>query len=146
MFYRLVLISDIEDVDTKSWSLELPATIGRNPEHSVFINHDSISRTHCRLERNGQGTLTVRDLNSMNGTYVGDRKVTNRADLVTGDILQVGAVSFRVEYSSEIEDRPRPRPASFKPQATVSMTTARIKEMKVEPLPDPNKKWWQFWK
>ena len=56
--------------------LRLPAIIGRGRSAQVTIPHSLVSRQHCEvLERDGQ--LVVRDLNSLNGTYVGDERITS---------------------------------------------------------------------
>ena len=141
MYYRLVAMNPIEGVQQSSWTLRLPSTIGRDPVHEISINHESISRTHCRLALNGDGALTVRDLNSMNGTYVDDNRIT-RSVLNPGDILQLGAISFQVEYVTEIEDETDERPVK-----TYDLTATRKMRAVREPvLPSqPPKKWWRFW-
>lgn len=145
MYYRLVATNPIEGVDQSSWTLRLPATIGRNPEHEVSINHESISRTHCRLALNGDGALTVRDLNSMNGTYVDDNRV-KRSVLNPGDILQLGAIAFRVEYVTELEDQAEEKPVkTYDLTATKKMTAYRPSVTRHPPIPPPAKKWWRFW-
>ena len=76
--------------------LRLPAIIGRGRSAQVTIPHSLVSRQHCEvLERDGQ--LVVRDLNSLNGTYVGDERITE-AVLVPGGLLTVGTVTFRAVY------------------------------------------------
>ena len=147
MFYKLVALNSIDELPQTSWTLSLPATIGRNPEHEVSINHESISRTHCRLSLNVDGALSVRDLNSMNGTYVGDGNI-KRSVLLPGDVLQVGAISFRVEYDSETDQaEPKAKQQTYDLSTTVPMTLNR-QPAKLKSTPDPSppaKKWWQFW-
>ncbi len=143
MYYRLVAVDTTDKLPKTSWTLSLPATIGRGPEHAVLINHESISRTHCRLSLNADGALSVRDLNSMNGTYVGDEKIS-RSVLIPGDILRLGAISLRVEYDSETDEEPKPKPLTFDVSTTVPMKIDRLGRPRSAPTPPP-KKWWQFW-
>jgi S-DNA-T family DNA segregation ATPase FtsK/SpoIIIE len=42
----------------------------------VRIAAKSVSREHCAIERNGDG-LTIRDLGSTTGTYLGDDRITS---------------------------------------------------------------------
>jgi len=151
MFYRLVLVNTEKGIDQDSWTLELPATVGRGPELGVCINHESISRTHCKLFLNAHDALTVRDLGSTNGTYVHDERVT-QTTLMPGDILQLGSVTLRIEYTSEPEkSQPRKRTAAHL-GATQPMLTqsASVRRSGPQPIPAPQppsaeKKWWQFW-
>lgn len=63
-------------------------TIGRDPESDIFLNDMTVSRTHAVLECSN-GTVSVFDSGSLNGTYVnGD--VVDSALLTDGDIVQVG--------------------------------------------------------
>lgn len=142
MFYKLILDSPVSDLDHDTWVLTLPATIGRNPNHGVCINHESISRTHCQLVLNSQGALMLRDLGSTNGVYVRDRKVKH-CELSPGDTFQAGALTFRIEYESDTDHgRPAPKPKSF----DLSETRPMKQLEKSSGLPAAQKKWWQFWK
>lgn len=76
--------------------LKLPAVIGRGQEATVLIKHGTVSRTHCEISATGDG-LHVRDLDSKNGTFVGEARVVEAA-LKPGDRLTVGPLTFRVEY------------------------------------------------
>lgn len=62
--------------------------IGRHPWNDVQLDHDSVSRHHAMLVREG-GYWTVVDLNSTNGIRVNDRLVRQER-LSHGDVVQVG--------------------------------------------------------
>jgi pSer/pThr/pTyr-binding forkhead associated (FHA) protein len=81
---------------TTEVSLKLPAIIGRGRSAQVTIPHSLVSRQHCELS-NVEGRLVVRDLDSLNGTYVGDERITE-AILAPGALLTVGTVTFRAIY------------------------------------------------
>ena len=76
--------------------LQLPATIGRGRENQVSLNHPLVSRHHCEIFE-GDGLLHVRDLGSLNGTYIGRDRIEERA-LYPGDLLTVGSFTFRAIY------------------------------------------------
>lgn len=62
--------------------------IGRHPWNDVQLDHDSVSRHHAMLVREG-GHWTIVDLNSTNGIRVNDYPVKQQR-LRQGDIVQVG--------------------------------------------------------
>jgi pSer/pThr/pTyr-binding forkhead associated (FHA) protein len=62
--------------------------IGRSPECDVFLDDVTVSRRHAELHREG-GKFTIRDLGSLNGTYV-NRKRIESAVLEDDDEVQIG--------------------------------------------------------
>ena len=84
------------DLESTEVPLQLPAVIGRGSDVSVDLSHPLVSRRHCEL-RDKQGHLWVRDLDSLNGTFVGSERVVE-ATLRPGELLTVGTVTFRAVY------------------------------------------------
>ena len=62
--------------------------IGRSPECDVFLDDGTVSRRHAELVRVGE-TFTVRDLGSLNGTYVNRRRIESTV-LENDDEVQIG--------------------------------------------------------
>jgi pSer/pThr/pTyr-binding forkhead associated (FHA) protein len=92
---KLVVVGG--EIHAKEFRLDLPATIGRGRESDIVIGHPLVSRSHCELyEENGK--LMVRDLASLNGTFVG-RDPVHRKQLKPGELLTVGTVTFRAVYN-----------------------------------------------
>lgn len=79
-------------------TVALPAVIGRSREADLTIIHPMISRRHCQLFES-EGLVKVRDLGSLNGTYLGGEQV-QEAFLPPGAILTVGPLVFRIEYEA----------------------------------------------
>jgi diguanylate cyclase (GGDEF)-like protein len=75
--------------------------IGRDPGSTIPIDQETVSRQHCKLERQ-RGALFVEDLRSTNGTYVNDCPV-RRERLRHGDLLKVGSVVFKFISGGNIE-------------------------------------------
>lgn len=72
----------------------LPVVIGRDPECDLFLNNMTVSRRHAIIEKDEGGSLILKDLESLNGTWV-DGKVTDRAELTNGTLVQIGTFSMR---------------------------------------------------
>jgi hypothetical protein len=64
-------------------------SIGRDPESDIFLNDITVSRCHALLELDADGSVSMSDAGSLNGTYVNGVSV-DRAVLRNGDQLQVG--------------------------------------------------------
>jgi hypothetical protein len=62
--------------------------VGRSPECDIFLDDVTVSRRHAEIVRDGD-TFTIRDLGSLNGTYV-NRKRIESAVLENDDEVQVG--------------------------------------------------------
>ncbi|MGZ6899252.1 MAG: FHA domain-containing protein [Acidimicrobiia bacterium] len=72
-----------------TYALEGPSTsIGRHPDSDVFLDDITVSRRHCDVVQGSDG-FVVRDVGSLNGTYVNRERVDVSA-LHDGDEIQVG--------------------------------------------------------
>jgi len=111
---------------TTEVELQLPAIIGRGRSAQITIPHSLVSRQHCELIAQ-DGKLLVRDLESLNGTYVGDQQITESV-LEPGALLTVGTVTFRAVYEVEsvpasneiIEEDKTPRQPDCSGDSTVN--------------------------
>jgi pSer/pThr/pTyr-binding forkhead associated (FHA) protein len=63
-------------------------TSGRHPDSDIFLDDVTVSRRHAEFHRDGS-TFTVRDVGSLNGTYV-NRERVEAATLASGDEVQIG--------------------------------------------------------
>lgn len=70
-------------------------TAGRHPDCDVFLDDITVSRRHV-LFRRADGGMSVRDLGSLNGTYVNRRLIDTEVQLRPGDEVQIG--KFRLVY------------------------------------------------
>lgn len=76
------------------------AVAGRHPNADIFLDDVTVSRRHAEFTRDGT-VFSVRDLGSLNGTYVGGRLVDS-AVLEDGQDVQVG--KFRLTfYASRLD-------------------------------------------
>jgi pSer/pThr/pTyr-binding forkhead associated (FHA) protein len=70
-------------------------SIGRAKANDIMLEDVSISSQHCRV-RPENGRFVVHDLQSTNGTFVNDRRVTAQA-LTEGDVIQVGETALQLK-------------------------------------------------
>jgi predicted component of type VI protein secretion system len=101
---RLVVVGGDTE---RQYELHLPTVIGRSRRTDLRLGHPLVSRQHCEVFESN-GLLMVRDLGSLNGTYVGDTRIAQQAMPVKpGELLTVGPVTFRAEYFAAPENRGR---------------------------------------
>jgi pSer/pThr/pTyr-binding forkhead associated (FHA) protein len=70
-------------------------TIGRETDNMLIIPDPSVSRHHARIVFEN-GALVVYDLNSTNGVYVNEQRISKQS-LRAGDIVRFGRARFRIE-------------------------------------------------
>ncbi len=69
--------------------------IGRDEGASVTIDDDTVSRLHARIVVDGDG-VRLEDLDSKNGTFLGDTRVKSPLPLSDGDKIRIGEVALTV--------------------------------------------------
>lgn len=124
----LILLRD-DAVVRRVCLLEGDTKIGRAPGNHLVFPAAAVSRSHAILNRHGD-LVTLRDLDSTNGTFVNLERVTARP-LLDGDTIHICVYEMlylgRDEPDAEIVDEPAPRePASDPPETQNS------------PLPTPS--------
>ena len=84
------VILSVEDYGrTRTVRLVAPITIGRAPSATLVVSDAQVSRLHARIDYS-EGVLSVRDLDSRNGTLVNARPIDGPTSLQAGDEIDVG--------------------------------------------------------
>jgi pSer/pThr/pTyr-binding forkhead associated (FHA) protein len=128
------------------WRLNPPETIGRNPELGICIDDPSISRSHCQILLGPDEGLQIRDLGSMNGTYVNGERIEKIRSIVPGDVLQLGSVSLKIEYNADTAPGIEIKKKSVGPMMATQPMRAITPKFTMEVIEPTEKKWWEFWK
>jgi len=94
-----------ENIEGRTYDINLPVVhLGRAPTNEIILPDPSLSGRHCVFLLSN-GRVTVRDLNSSNGTFVNGQPVTE-AQLEVNDIIRAGTALIRFEIALK---RPRLR-------------------------------------
>ena len=97
---KLVVLS--EGMTGRTHELKVDkTTIGRVEDNTFPIPEPSVSSHHCEVLLRGE-EVTVKDLNSTNGTYINGERITESA-MKPGEILRLGQIEMRLET-----DAPQP--------------------------------------
>lgn len=65
-------------------------TIGRSNENDVTLADMNVSRHHAQIIQADNGTYSITDLNSLNGTFVNGQRISGTVALRENDFVKVG--------------------------------------------------------
>ncbi|HVJ15423.1 MAG TPA: FHA domain-containing protein, partial [Polyangiaceae bacterium] len=80
-------------------------SMGRHPSNTIQLLDKIVSKEHCVIERRGP-VFWLKDLGSLNGTYVNGERVQGERELRHGDDMALGGTRARYDDGSG-----RPMPA-----------------------------------
>jgi|GEM_PF-526740 len=111
-----------------------PVTIGRRDSNDVVIDNMAVSGGHAVIQEPDPGTYVLVDQDSLNGTFLNDKKVI-RENLFHGDVIIIGKhqmefVDLRPEElrpTREVEEESRPPGPQFR--ETVILDTQEQEEL-----------------
>lgn len=115
----------------------------------VLADDEKVSRRHCAFSPNPDGTLSVEDAGSANGTFVGGERISAPVTLRGGEEVRVGGTVLRAERE-QAEQETLVGPAATMvatPATTVgapaTMVAGAPPPAPPEPPPDPERPWWR---
>ncbi len=74
-------------------------SLGRHPSNSIQLLDKIVSKEHCLIEQRGDA-FVLRDLGSLNGTYINGQRVNGEQRLSHGDDIALGATRARFDDDS----------------------------------------------
>jgi len=79
-------------------------TLGRSTEQDIVVLDSSASRQHAELYLDSeQGSVSITDLGSTNGTFVNRDRLAVARRLYDGDIIRIGGSTLIVAFRDEVE-------------------------------------------
>ena len=76
--------------------------VGRGPDCDIVLDHPSVSKQHAELVREGSRTY-VRDLGSLNGTFVGGQPVSGQVYVPPNSVIALGIFTLAITDSGTVE-------------------------------------------
>ena len=71
--------------------------VGRHPDSDIFLDDITVSRRHAEFVHQSGG-YRVRDVGSLNGTYLNRERIEEESPLANGDEVQIG--KFKLVFLS----------------------------------------------
>ena len=109
-------------------------TLGRHPDNSIQLLDKIVSKEHCVIELRGNQFI-LRDLGSLNGTYVGGQRVNGEVLLTEGVEIAMGQTTARLEQIHQLPTAPT---AGHWEHPTAAMTPGTAVGQRVQPTPVAN--------
>lgn len=101
MAARFILLGD----EPKTHELSAFSTLGRHPDNTIQVLDRIVSKEHARITLGPNGRYILRDVGSLNGTYVNGERITEHV-LNNGDQVSMGNSMYRFEQDAV--DQPAP--------------------------------------
>jgi pSer/pThr/pTyr-binding forkhead associated (FHA) protein len=90
----------------KQLALDGPVVIGRGPEADLVLEDGEASAQHARVTPSPDGTATVEDLETANGTFVNGNELIGPTHLDADDELLVGVSVIKLRTAEELLRQP----------------------------------------
>jgi len=74
-------------------TLDGSISVGRSPNNRIQIPDALVSKMHCVIDVDQHGRYSVKDLGSLNGTYVNNQCIQGEVALENGDEIMLGGTS-----------------------------------------------------
>lgn len=115
--------------------------VGRSPKSDLVIPHDSISRSHCRIQLE-KGIFYITDMGSSNGTFIDGQKLTpeQKTPFLASSQLTLGKLECELsEGNSSVpsEGKMEAEEVSTRGDYTATMRVTRLDLNKSVRSPDP---------
>lgn len=89
----------------KQIAVDRPVVIGRAPESDLVLEDGEVSGQHVRVTPSPDGSATVEDLESTNGTFLNHNELEGPGRLDPGDELLVGVSVIQLRTRQDIASR-----------------------------------------
>jgi len=93
---RFEIFEDGEVAETRELDRDV-VKIGKLASSHLRLDRSNVSRIHAVIERSGDGSYSVIDLGSAEGTFVNGEQVT-KSEVESGDELRFGDAKVRLEF------------------------------------------------
>lgn len=89
----------------KQIAVDRAVVIGRAPESDLVLEDGEVSGQHARVIPSPDGSATVEDLESTNGTFINENELEGPSRLDPGDELLVGVSVLQLRTRQDIASR-----------------------------------------
>ncbi len=133
-----LLVTKGEDQGRIHETNRFPFVVGRDESADFQIKYDNnVSRKHARFTRDDTGIVWIEDLNSTNGSFVNNVRISARTALNHGSTIIVGNTWIKFIVSSPVAPPARaPRIDGEATSSTFTLETKKVESILVLDLAD----------
>jgi pSer/pThr/pTyr-binding forkhead associated (FHA) protein len=128
----------------KQLAVDRPVVIGRDPSSDLVLQDGEVSGKHARITPSPDGSATVEDLESTNGTFVNQNELEGPAHLEAGDELLLGVSVLQIRSLDDFRARgsgvvqlPPGLAMSERTPTYVNPEVARVDQVAAQPSATP---------
>ena len=125
MTWKIQAISG--DLTGQEISIERDMLVGRHQQADIVLQESDVSRKHAAFVLKDQA-LWLQDLNSSNGTFINDVRLTGESLLKEGDIVQFASVKFSLLAPAKAVEIP----------ADIEQSVEALKAEEITPVQQPS--------
>ena len=81
--------------------LKSKVIIGRSNDCDIILNNGSVSRKHAEVNKNSNGVYFIKDLNSLNGTFVNGKKIKGITKISLSDKIFIGKLQLTLKGTAK---------------------------------------------
>jgi pSer/pThr/pTyr-binding forkhead associated (FHA) protein len=102
----LKLILRFQDTTLQEYNFDkTPVVIGRRDDNDIIIDNMAVSGHHCRIDLEEPNFFVITDEDSLNGTFVNEKKITHER-IFDGDVITIGKHSLELIDTRPESERP----------------------------------------
>jgi pSer/pThr/pTyr-binding forkhead associated (FHA) protein len=128
----------------KQIAVDRPIVIGRDAGADLVLDDGEVSGQHARITPSPDGSATVEDLESTNGTFINQNELMGPAHLDPGDELLIGVSVIQLRTADDFRSRgsgviqlPPSLVISERPPTYVNPEVARVEQVAAQPSTAP---------
>jgi adenylate cyclase len=101
-------------------------TLGRHPDNTIQILDRIVSKNHCHIDAAADGSFVLKDLGSLNGTFVNGERVSGECALNAGDEISLGSTKLVFDPPAAAASPGEPMTSTGKQAGRVTIATNAI--------------------
>jgi pSer/pThr/pTyr-binding forkhead associated (FHA) protein len=102
-----------------------PTWLGRDTDNDVVLRDSTVSRHHCKVFLDDQGSIWIEDAGSRYGTSLNGERIQGRTQVVPGDRLEIGDWRAAV-FDELLDDEPVSQEAPTEPQQAEALPKSEV--------------------